>query len=84
VSPWLELTQWPRYLQGQNFTAVAALGVLPDPTQEPLVAFTGSVKRLIDHAYRTIADRRINEFDQVRINTFVPQLGIWNRTSRST
>jgi hypothetical protein len=80
VSPWLELTQWPRYLQGQSFTAVAALAALPDPTQEPLlVAFAGSVKRLIDRAYRTIADRRINEFDQVRINTFVPRPGIWNR-----
>jgi hypothetical protein len=37
------------------------------------VAFAGSVKRLIDRAYCTIADRRINEFDQVRINTFVPR-----------
>jgi hypothetical protein len=59
---------------------VAALGALPDPTKEPLlVAFAGSVKRLINRAYHTIADRRINEFDQVRINTFVPWLGIWNR-----
>jgi negative regulator of sigma E activity len=49
VSPWLELTQWPCYLQGQSFTAMAILTVLLDPTQELLlVAFTGSVKRLIN------------------------------------
>ncbi|KAF7184232.1 hypothetical protein CNMCM7691_004918 [Aspergillus felis] len=66
VSPWLELTQWPRYLQGQNFTAVAALRALPDPTKEPLlVAFAGSVKQLINQAYHTIMDRRINKFDQI-------------------
>jgi hypothetical protein len=37
------------------------------------------VKWLINQAYYTIADRRINKFNQVRINTFIPQLGIWNR-----
>jgi hypothetical protein len=30
VSPWLELTQWPKYLQGHSFSAVASLGILPD------------------------------------------------------
>jgi hypothetical protein len=80
VSPWLELTQWPRYLQGQSFTAVAALAALPDPTQEPLlVAFAGSVKWLINRAYHTITDCWINKFNQVRINTFMPRPGIWNR-----
>lgn len=66
VSPWLELTRWPEFLQGHNFTAVARLGALPDPVREPLlVVFAASVERLIQAAYESIKMRRINEFDQV-------------------
>ncbi|THC87114.1 hypothetical protein EYZ11_013440 [Aspergillus tanneri] len=80
VSPWLELTQWPRYLQGHDFAAVAALGALPDAASEPLlVLFTQSVEQLIHRAYATIADRRVNEFDQIRINTFLQRPAIWDR-----
>lgn len=68
VSPWLELTRWPEYLRGWDFTAAARLGMLPDPVQEPLlVAFADSVERLIQAAYISIKERRINEFDQVSI-----------------
>jgi hypothetical protein len=48
VSPWLELTCWPEYLQGRDLTAVALLSNLPNPAQEPLLAlFSASVKQLI-------------------------------------
>jgi hypothetical protein len=55
VSPWLELTRWPEYLQGQDLTAVALLGNLSDPAREPLLAlFSTSVEWLIQQAYQTI------------------------------
>jgi hypothetical protein len=37
------------------------------------------VEPLIKRAYHTIQDRRINEFDQIRINSFVSRPRIWNR-----
>ena len=80
VSLWLEMTRWGEYLRGQDMVAVALLGCLPDPTMETLlVAFTASVERLINRAYTTISDHRINEFDQVQINTFLRKPGVWNR-----
>jgi hypothetical protein len=80
VSPWLELTCWPEYLRGRDLTAVALLGNLPDPAQEPLLAlFSASVKRLIQQSYQTIRSSQINEFDQVQINTFFREPGVWNR-----
>jgi hypothetical protein len=44
VSPWLELTRWPEYLQGQDLTAVALLGCPPNQDIELLlVQFSASV-----------------------------------------
>ncbi|KAF7184841.1 hypothetical protein CNMCM7691_006891 [Aspergillus felis] len=80
VSPWLELTHWPEYLQGQDLTAVALLGNLPNPAQEPLLAlFSASIKRLIQQAYQTIWSGQINEFNQVQINTFFREPRVWNQ-----
>ncbi|OOO04500.1 hypothetical protein AFCA_000004 [Aspergillus flavus] len=80
VSPWMELTRWPEYLQGQNLVSVAPLGSMPDSEKEPLLAvFVQSVERLIHRAYQTIASHRINEFDQIQINTFFRRPGVWNR-----
>ncbi|GFG01000.1 conserved hypothetical protein [Aspergillus udagawae] len=79
VSPWLELTRWPEYLRGQDLTAVALLGDLLNPAQEPLLAlFSASVERLIQQAYQSIRSGQINEFDQVQINTFFREPGVWN------
>ena len=80
VSSWLELIRWPEYLRGRDLTAVALLGCLPDSQTEPLlVQFAASIQRLIDNAYWVIRDGRINEFDQVQINTFFRRLSVWNR-----
>ncbi|GFF61387.1 conserved hypothetical protein, partial [Aspergillus udagawae] len=80
VSPWLELTRWPEYLRGQDLTAVALLGCPADPVQDPLLTlFSASVERLIQQAYQTIRSGQINEFDQVQINTFFREPGVWNR-----
>ncbi|KAF4237745.1 hypothetical protein CNMCM6805_006802 [Aspergillus fumigatiaffinis] len=54
---------------------------LPDSTTEPLLEqFTASIWRLIDQAYHAIQNGRINEFDQIQINTFFRRPGIWNRS----
>ncbi|THC88033.1 hypothetical protein EYZ11_012517 [Aspergillus tanneri] len=76
VSPWLELTRWPQYLQGHAFAAVAALGAPPDPEREPLlVAFSRSVERLVQRAYTTIAEGRIH----LRPNTYREYRQVWQR-----
>jgi hypothetical protein len=80
VSPWLELTQWGRYLQGYSFGHVAPLAALPDPCHEPLlVEFTESIGRLIEQAYQSINENKINAFDQVRINSFLQRQRAWDR-----
>ena len=77
ISPWLELTQWPKYFCDYFFPAVAALAALPYPSHEPLlVQFSQSFTRLIDRAYQTIEDRRVNKFDQIRINSFLQRPGV--------
>lgn len=79
-SPWLELTRWPEYVRGHSFSQVAALAALPDPTTEPVLAvFELSIGRLIDAAYHSITTHRINEFDQVRINSFLQHQSVWNQ-----
>ncbi|KAF7163041.1 hypothetical protein CNMCM5623_008061 [Aspergillus felis] len=88
VSPWLELTRWPEYLRGQDLAAVALLGCLSDPAMElVLLQFSASIKRLIDEAYQVIKNGRLNEFDQIQINTFF-RSPVWQRlvcfTYRST
>jgi hypothetical protein len=44
-----------------------------------LVQFSASIKRLIDQAYQVIKDGRLNEFDQIQINTFFRKPSVWNR-----
>ena len=70
VSPWLEITRWPKYLH--SFVETALLAVIPDPVQEPLlVEFTKSVERVIEAGYRSIREDKVNIFDQARINSFI-------------
>jgi hypothetical protein len=77
ASPWLKLTRWAEYTQGHGFTEVASLAFLPDPATEPiLIAVEQSVQRLVQRAFDSISSHRINEFDQVRINSFVHKPGV--------
>ncbi|KAF7174266.1 hypothetical protein CNMCM5623_006838 [Aspergillus felis] len=77
---WVILGANIEYLQGQDLTAVALLGNLPNPAQEPLLAlFSASVEQLIQQAYQTIWSGQINKFNQVQINTFFREPGVWNR-----
>jgi hypothetical protein len=62
---------------------VAALAVLPNQSQELLlVLFTQSITQLIDRAYQTTKDRRVNKFDRTRINSFLQRPGISDRPSQ--
>lgn len=80
ASPWLQLTRWPEYVRGHAFSDVARLAALPDPVAEPiLVLIERSVRRLIQLALESISSHRINEFDQVRLNSFVHRPGMWER-----
>jgi hypothetical protein len=66
MSPWLKLTCWLEYLQGQDLAAIALLGCLPNPAIEPvLLYFSASIKQLINEAYQVIKDGCLNKFDQI-------------------
>ncbi|KAJ5602288.1 hypothetical protein N7510_011822 [Penicillium lagena] len=79
-SPWLELTRWPEYVRGHAFRDLAMLAALPDPTAEPILqAVEQSVQRLVQAAFDSITSYRINEFDQVKINSFLQRQGVWDR-----
>ncbi|KAH7399701.1 hypothetical protein BKA66DRAFT_383213, partial [Pyrenochaeta sp. MPI-SDFR-AT-0127] len=72
VSPWLELTRWPRYFHGLDMTEVAPLAYLPNPCTEPsLVALGESFDRIIEQAYVSVCEDRISVFDQAKINSFI-------------
>lgn len=79
-SPWLELTRWPEYSRGYAFSDIASLALPPDPTAEPILSLVeDSVRRLIQLVFDSISSHRINEFDQVRINSFVHRPGVWEQ-----
>lgn len=79
LSPWLEVTRWHRYLDGQRLADVAKLAVLPasDSAQifsgdAPLLVLLRSFDRLIDESRKSVlSDEKINVFDQHRVNSFV-------------
>lgn len=48
-------------------------------TEPILVLIEHSVRRLIQLAFESISSHRINEFDQVRLNSFVYRPGVWER-----
>ncbi|KAF7139703.1 hypothetical protein CNMCM5793_007445 [Aspergillus hiratsukae] len=80
VCPWLDLTQWPRYVQGHDFTVIAQLSSLPEPTTEPLRAtWADSIQRLVARACNSVHERKINDFDLIRINSILYRSRAWDR-----
>ena len=72
VSPWLELTRWPQYLSGYPLSDLSHLAALPEKTEAPVLHILClSLDRLIEEAYRSVCEDRINVFDQARINSFL-------------
>ncbi|PSN61573.1 hypothetical protein BS50DRAFT_604116 [Corynespora cassiicola Philippines] len=80
VSPWLEMTQWPKYLHGHSFSEVALLAAPVDPTSESLlVEFSESLDRIIEEAQDSIRNDKVNVFGQARINSFIQKRRAWDR-----
>jgi len=72
VSPWLEMTRWPRFFDGLNLEEVAPLAYGPNARTEPLlVILSESVDRVIEQAHRSIREDKISVFDQAKINNFI-------------
>ena len=72
VSPWLQFTRWPLYLEGHRLSKVATLAALPRYDDEPiLTVICDSLDRLVEEGYRSVSNDRINAFDQTRINSFL-------------
>jgi hypothetical protein len=58
VSPWLEMTRWPRFFD------VAPLAYGPNPITDPLlVILSESVDRVIEQAHRSIREDKISVFN---------------------
>jgi hypothetical protein len=71
ISPWLEMTRWPRYFHGLNLAEVAPLAYAANPITEPaLVVLSESFDRLIERAHQSICKDKISVFDQAQINSF--------------
>lgn len=72
-SPWLQTTEWVRYLEGYNLQAAAELIVLPHSLEpEPeLVVLLDSLDRVVEQARSSILQGKVNAFDQQRINSFL-------------
>lgn len=72
VSPWLEMTRWPRYFNGLKLAEVAPLGYTANPATEPaLQLLIESLDRVVEQAHLSIREDRIGVFDQAKINSFI-------------
>lgn len=79
VSPWLDLTQWERCLQGHKLNHVACLLQLPspgslfDPDQpdSQLLLLLESFDRVIERARESLRTDRVNVFDQQCASSFL-------------
>ncbi|PVH90694.1 hypothetical protein DM02DRAFT_734466 [Periconia macrospinosa] len=72
VSPWLDMTRWPRYFDSLNMEEVAPLAYTPNPiTEPPLVILSESLDRIIEQAHQSIREDKISVFDQANISNFL-------------
>jgi hypothetical protein len=64
VSPWLEMTRWPRYFHGLNMADVAPLAYAANPITEPALVLLGeSFDQLIERAYQSTCEDKISVFN---------------------
>lgn len=80
VSPWLDRTRWMAYFQDQELGDILALAEKPHLTSEPaLVAITDALDSLIEAAYHSVCEDKINYFAQRRISSFLPKKAYYNK-----
>jgi hypothetical protein len=86
LARWFQLTEWHRFLEGHSLAEAARLIDIPaisefsgatdfeDPaTDMPLICILESFDRVILRARRSLADGKLNVFDQHQLNSFVPK-----------
>jgi hypothetical protein len=74
ISPWLEMTKWPSYLEGHTMAEAAPLAGPPHPGTEPLLSiFAASLDRLVWQARESIARDKVSVFDQAKIKRIFPE-----------
>jgi hypothetical protein len=85
VSPWLDTTQWMRYLEGHDLAQAATLVYLPEAAAAKHAAIGGnngfadlhllllldSFDRVIETARESLLQDKVNVFDQHRVNSFI-------------
>lgn len=75
MSPWLHRTQWAEYLGGGDLAVVAQLGVKPQPGEHPLLeVIAETIARLVYESVLAFQERRVGQFDQLMINTYMTDL----------
>jgi hypothetical protein len=80
VSPWLERTRWLHYLNGIPLGGAAGLARLPNQHDEPvLYEVASAVDRLVEAAYMSLCEEKVNFFGQRRIASFLPQTEVYSR-----
>jgi hypothetical protein len=72
VSPWLEHTRWPSFLHGVSLQDAANLIRLPDKSEPLLSEVILSIGRLVEAAYTSIRQGKINILAQKCISSFLP------------
>lgn len=72
VSPWLQLTPWPSYLQGYKLKEVAVLLLPPNREVKSLLATRAdSFEPTVNDAYLSVCNASIQDFYQLHINSFL-------------
>jgi hypothetical protein len=80
VSPWLERTRWLHYLKGISLDRAAGLARLPNQHDEPVLYEVGlAVDRLVEAAYMSLCEEKVNFFGQKRIASFLPRTEVYSR-----
>ncbi|KAH6662285.1 hypothetical protein B0J14DRAFT_687285 [Halenospora varia] len=87
VSPWLDTTQWTRYLKGHDLLQTARLIEIPsslavrkaaldgqgDQSEYHLLLLLDSFDRVIEQARSSLLGDKVNDFDQHRVNSSIPR-----------
>jgi hypothetical protein len=72
MSPWLEKTGWPAYLEGQNLEIVSRLLALLSHDEPSLKALLQAFDNLINQARESALSGEVNVFALHWVNSFMP------------
>jgi hypothetical protein len=80
VSPWLERTRWLHYLKGVPLDGAARLARLPRQHNEPVLYEVAlAIDSLVEAAYMSFCEEKVNFFGQKRITSFLPRTEVYSR-----